>query len=138
MLERSKNTWPVDLSKLQAYGQQRLPGCAKQEVLEVIGLPENAGVPAVALDVFDPVRPRPVLVLVIHELEQVFGHAYLARADACALGDARVVHRAGDQFNFDLNKCLLKRVKSIPPAVAEANSYWYCPQISRQLLPDLK
>ena len=32
------------------------------------------------------------------------------------------------QFNFDLNKCLLKRVKSTPPAEAEANSYYYSPK----------
>lgn len=59
MLERSKNTWPRQ--SFESHGQQRLPGCAKQEVLEVIGLSENAGVPAVALDVLDPVRARQLL-----------------------------------------------------------------------------
>ena len=44
-------------------------------------------------------RPRPVLVLVIHELEQVCRHAHPARADACALDDARVLHRAGDHVH---------------------------------------
>lgn len=33
---------------------------------------------------------------------------------------------------------VVRQVARVLPAEAEANSYWHCPQISRQLRPDLK
>lgn len=60
-LSAVKTLGPIDLSKLQDHGQQRLPGSAKQGVFKVIRLPDRAGVPVVALDVLDPERARQLL-----------------------------------------------------------------------------
>lgn len=46
-----------------------------------------------------PVRPCPLLVLVVHKLEQILWHTYLPRTDAWALGNAWSKHRAGDDVH---------------------------------------
>ena len=81
-------------SVVQAHPGQELDAGALDQFAITDGLRSPGGV---VVEV--PVRPGPVLALVIDELEQVFGHAHLARADALALGDARGIDRAGDDIH---------------------------------------
>ncbi len=65
------------MSVVQAHPGQELNAGAPDQFAITDGLLASG---SVVVEV--PVRPGLVLVLVVHELEQVFWHPYLARADA--------------------------------------------------------
>ena len=46
-----------------------------------------------------PVRPSPVCILVVHQLEQVLWNTYLSRTDAGTLRNAWFINRASDDIN---------------------------------------